>query len=148
MKLISHRGNLNGPDTSNENKLDTIHRALNAGYDCEVDIWKVSDELFLGHDGPLYFCDFHDLDVIKDRLWIHCKNIPALNYFHNLGAVFNYFWHENDVVTLTSKGFIWAFPGKQPILNSIAVMPEIFGDQFGSFNSGVCSDYISLYDKI
>jgi len=60
--------------------------------------------------------------------------------------LFNYFWHENDTVTLTSENWIWAFPGKQPINGSIAVMPEIYNDDV-SEAAGVCSDYIQNYKK-
>ena len=53
-KLISHRGNINGPDISNENHPTYIEKAINLGFDCEVDIWVVNKELFLGHDEPMY----------------------------------------------------------------------------------------------
>jgi hypothetical protein len=39
---------------------------------------------------------------------------------------------------------IWAYPGKQPIERSIAVMPEIFNDNVSTC-IGVCSDYIENY---
>jgi hypothetical protein len=56
----------------------------------------------------------------------------------------HYFWHQDDMVTLTSQGTIWAYPGKQPIKNSIAVMPEIYGDNIIQC-LGICSDYIEKY---
>ena len=52
----------------------------------------------------------------------------------------------NDDITLTSKNYIWAYPGKQPIKNSISVMPELNNDVSGCF--GVCSDYIENFIKI
>ena len=54
------------------------------------------------------------------------------------------FWHQEDDATLTSKGYIWAYPGKQPIKNSIAVMPEIYSDDVSKC-IGICSDYIINY---
>jgi hypothetical protein len=51
----------------------------------------------------------------------------ALNEFPNENLL-NYFFHQEDDITLTSKGYIWAYPGKQPIKNSIAVMPELNKD--------------------
>ncbi len=39
MILISHRGNIDGPNTDNENKPSYIASAINRGYDCEVDFW-------------------------------------------------------------------------------------------------------------
>jgi hypothetical protein len=58
----------------------------------------------------------------------------------------NYFWHEEDTVTLTSFNWIWAYPGKQPIKGSIAVMPEINNDDI-SEAGGICSDFIKNYKK-
>lgn len=59
---------------------------------------------------------------------------------------FNYFWHETDTVTLTSKGFPWAYPNRQPIKGSIAVMPELNNDDVTECY-GVCSDVIEQYKK-
>ena len=50
------------------------------------------------------------------------------------------------MITLTSKNYIWAYPGKQPIKNSIAVLPEIYQDNLSEC-LGVCSDYIENYNK-
>ena len=56
----------------------------------------------------------------------------------------HYFWHQEDDITLTSQGYIWAYPGKQPIKNSIAVLPEIYKDKV-DVCKGICSDKIELY---
>jgi hypothetical protein len=61
-------------------------------------------------------------------------------------TLYRIFWHENDTVTLTSTNMIWAHPGKQPISESIAVMPEINNDDTTKC-IGICSDYIKNYDK-
>jgi len=45
---------------------------------------------------------------------------------------------------LTSKNYIWAYPGKQSIIGSIAVMPEIYTDDITQC-IGICSDYIQNY---
>ena len=59
----------------------------------------------------------------------------------------NYFWHENDTMTLTSHGYIWVYPGKQPVKNSISVMPELNND-FVSGCAGICSDIIENYKTL
>jgi hypothetical protein len=41
---------------------------------------------------------------------------------------------------------IWAYPGKQPIKGSIAVMPEIYNDDLSAC-AGICSDYIKNYNE-
>lgn len=149
MILISHRGNINGRMPESENRPDYIDNTLRLGYDVEIDVWGIDGELFLGHDEPQYPIDFDWLHQRGEHLWIHCKNIEALLYFSDIDysvKLFNYFWHENDTVTLTSENWIWAFPGKQPINGSIAVMPEIYNDDV-SEAAGVCSDYIEKYKK-
>jgi hypothetical protein len=75
----------------------------------------------------------------------HCKNIDSLLFFKTKNNCFNFFWHENDTLCLTSLGYIWAYPGKQPISNSIAVMPEIHNDNLSKC-VGICSDYIEKYN--
>ncbi len=143
MNLIAHRGNITGRIEEDENRPQYIDDAISMGYDVEIDIRKVGDDLFLGHDTPQYKVDYNWLIDRKDKLWIHCKNVEAMEWFDS-NREFNYFWHEKDTVTLTSNGSIWAFPGKQPIKNSIAILPEIFNDNISQC-SGICSDYIQQY---
>ena len=55
MKLIAHRGNVNGPDPLTENTPEKIESAIAAGYDVEIDIWYDEEgKLWLGHDEPTY----------------------------------------------------------------------------------------------
>ena len=142
MILISHRGNISGPNKLLENTIPYINESL-INYDCEIDLYYINDSLFLGHDYPEHKVDLTWLEDRKYKLWIHCKNLKCLSFFNSTND-FNYFWHENDKATLTSKGYIWAYPGMQPIKNSIAVMPEIYGDIL-EFSTGICSDYINKY---
>jgi hypothetical protein len=144
MILISHRGNINGRFESYENEPSYIDKAMSIGYDVEIDVWYINEQLFLGHDNPQYGVDFRWFRDRISRLWIHCKNIEAVNFFQECQYEFNYFWHENDTITLTSFNFIWTFPGKQPIRKSIAVMPEINNDDT-SLCIGICSDFIERY---
>jgi len=145
MKLISHRGNVNGRLESYENNPTYIDLAISKGYDVEIDIWFEDNTIWLGHDKPDHTID---LRWILDRisyLWIHCKNIEAVLFFTKSKYDFNYFWHETDTITLTSQKYIWAYPGKQPIMYSIAVMPELFNEDISNA-IGICSDYIERYN--
>jgi len=144
MILISHRGNINGRIEKTENKPDYIDDAIKLGYEVEVDIWVIKDLFYLGHDKPQYSISLNWLSQRKDKLWIHCKNIESIERFNILNENYNYFWHQEDTLTLTSKGYIWAYPGKQPINHSIAVIPELFMDNIDSC-LGVCSDYIQNF---
>jgi hypothetical protein len=142
-KLISHRGNINGPDPGRENTTCYIQEALDSGYDVEIDVWIDGTSIYLGHDFPENKITLEWLLKRSESLWVHCKNIPALIYLKDYPTL-NVFWHQSDLVTITTMGFVWAYPGNQPIKNSIAVLPEVYEDPVeGCY--GICSDYISLY---
>lgn len=144
MRLIAHRGNINGPDKDLENNPDQIHYALSKGYDVEIDVWlDEKDGLMLGHDAPQYFID--EAFLFDSRLWCHAKNLPALTYMQQYEEI-HCFWHENDKHTLTSKGYIWTFPRKPLSFFSIAVYPELYPDGTDfSIAAGICSDHIKDY---
>ena len=146
MILISHRGNLNGKMESWENEPTYIDIAISKDYDVEIDVWFKDGVLYLGHDNPQYGVNFKWFVDRINKLWIHCKNLDAILYFKNLELKFNYFWHQEDMITLTSLNYIWAYPGKQPIKESIAVLPEIYNDDV-SQSLGICSDIIENYKK-
>jgi hypothetical protein len=58
----------------------------------------------------------------------------------------HYFWHEHDTLTITNRGYLWVYPGKQPISGSIAVLPELNNDDVSKCY-GVCSDFVVKYKK-
>jgi len=142
MILISHRGNIDGPSITLENKPGYIDSTLQEGYDVEIDIWVIEGTIYLGHDEHQYTINQNWLNERADKIWIHCKNIEAVEWFHAIGS-FNYFWHEEDKITLTSKNYIWAYPGID-IKGSIAVLPELYNNDIKN-RIGICSDYISKY---
>jgi hypothetical protein len=146
MILISHRGNINGKILELENKPDYISKAISLGYHVEIDLWMKDKLLYLGHDEPQYLINDSWLTQFFYKLWIHCKNPEAIIYLQENYPQLNYFWHQEDTLTLTSKKYLWVYPGKQPIKNSIAVMPEIFNDDTSQC-VGICSDYIQKYKK-
>jgi hypothetical protein len=104
MILIAHRGLMTGPDKDLENHPDQINFALLKNYNVEIDLWYSNGELYLGHDQPQYPTTYDF--VTQKGLWLHCKNLEALDYLHNLHYKTHYFWHENDAVTLTSRGVV------------------------------------------
>jgi len=147
MILISHRGNINGPNSKEENKPSYIAAAISKGYDVEVDFWFEDGRFILGHDEPQYEIPIDFMESFYRKLWIHCKNTAALSKLveiDRIGAYLNYFWHENDKVVLTSQGYMWTNPGTY-IEGGIAVLPEIKKDKLEG-RLGVCSDYISNYE--
>lgn len=145
MKLISHRGNTSGPNPERENHPEYIFEALQAGYDVEIDVWFENGKFMLGHDEPQYEFPFELLNNNFPKLWVHCKNMAALSTLNQLdpnGDKVNYFWHENDLGVLTSKGYIWS---TALFDRGILVMPEIFNKKPIETTLGVCSDYIKNY---
>ena len=135
MILIAHRGNLNGK-SNKENKPGYIHKALWQGFDVEIDVWYVDGEFWLGHDIPHYKIEENFLE--NPRLWCHAKSIDTL-YKMTSNSLIHCFWHQEDDVTLTSRGYLWTYPGKQLTKKSICVLPE---KRFEAEMAGVCSDYI------
>jgi hypothetical protein len=145
MLLISHRGNINGFCAETENHPSYIQTALDAGYDCEIDLWRTYEGLWLGHDKPTFKIKIDWLLERKWNLWVHCKNISALEEMSR--HYLNYFWHESDLYTMTSKGWVWAYPNQPTsrILNkTITVLPEWNNTDVSEF-AGVCSDFIEQY---
>lgn len=148
MVIIAHRGNSVGPVEEMENNPNIIDRVYTKwGINSEVDLWYVNQQLFLGHDYPQYKIDAGWLHMRANLLWIHCKNIEAMVWLqrHPHEEHFNYFWHEEDAYTITSRGYIWAYPGKKVPLGAkaICVMPEVVEMEHSDLKNfvGVCTDY-------
>ncbi len=140
IKLIAHRGNINGPNPLQENNPEYLISSINLGFDVECDIRIIDNKIYLGHDEPQYEIQSDFLDTYKDKLWCHAKNKEALEYL--LSNEYHTFWHQNDDYTITSKGIIWAYPNKF-IHNCIIVMPELYDTIYNKNEIlGICSDYL------
>lgn len=155
MKLIAHRGNINGKAENAENRPIYIESAILLGYEVEVDIWFVDNKFWLGHDAPEY--PVTDKWILKNanHLWFHCKNVDAVNMFLDLdidGGGFQYFWHENDRLSITSQGYIWTcdvsitgpnvvwmITNEGPMDGSGIGNPDIYG---------VCADNLSYFEDL
>tara|TARA_B100000900_G_C20551680_1_gene704992 strand:+ start:1192 stop:1635 length:444 start_codon:yes stop_codon:yes gene_type:complete len=140
MFFISHRGNITGPNPKNENKISYINEAMSKNFDVEIDLWYEKKKFYLGHDSPVDEVDMNFLE--NKKLWIHCKNLDS---FYELSKYnLNFFWHEEDKITITSKGFFWNYPGTKLSKKSICVMPEK-NNQDNLDCLGICSDFIKDY---
>jgi hypothetical protein len=122
-----------------ENTIPYIVQAIERGVDVEIDVWATNNKLMLGHDAPEHDVDYDFLRYYSDRLWIHCKNIDALSYMN--GTPLHYFWHQEDTYTLTSRGYIWCYPGVPTTEKCIIVLKD---DDVRSDSNylGICSDYV------
>ena len=144
MILISHRGNIDGKKPHLENSPSYIDEAIELGYDVEVDLWLVNDKFYLGHDEPQYEIDFKWIEDRDDRLWVHCKNTESVIELYKMDEGVNFFWHQEDLLTITSAGYLWVYPGNQPLDNTISVLPELYNEDVSKC-IGICSDYIIKY---
>lgn len=140
MIYISHRGNINGKNIEKENTIEYITKAIELGFDVEIDVWY-DNGFWLGHDNPITKISN---DFFKnDKLWCHAKNLEAIENLALLHV--KYFWHENDKYTLTSNNLIWTYPGQKLCSTSICVLPELdlnntAKDIYSCY--GICSDFI------
>jgi len=105
MKIISHRGNLSGPNPATENTVSAIEKCFEKKFEVEIDVWFYEGCFWLGHDTNRAPLPNTFLTTYRDKLWIHAKNIAAAVSLMPLEV--NWFWHERDTLTLTSKGIIW-----------------------------------------
>jgi len=146
MRIISHRGNLEGPSPQSENKIETIKKCLNLGFDVEVDLWFMSGKFYLGHDYPENEIDYTFFK--NEKIWFHLKNLDALENIENVQPK-NFFWHQKDKCTITSSGKFWLFPGNFiDSQNAIYVLPEKHKNKSLIETHkyfGVCTDYVYKY---
>jgi len=143
MRIIAHRANIDGPGPD-ENKPDQIDKCIELGYDVEIDVRydQHTNRLWLGHDKPQYMVTWYWLANRNEYLWIHCKDITTLYEFSAKTSGYNYFWHQSDDHTLTSKNYIWTYPDKPYTPSSVIVNLEL--DNFKNTNCfGICTDYPS-----
>jgi hypothetical protein len=145
MRIIAHRGNMNGPNPITENTLQQIDLCISRGYDVEIDLWYIDKKFYLGHDAPTYETDMSFLEDREDKLWIHCKN--QRSFFKLSGSPFNYFWHQEDDLTLTSKGYVWAYPYKHEKLHKKLIVLNFSQNvDFSYYENtnihGICVDYV------
>lgn len=147
MIIIAHRSNIGGPNPEVENNPEQIDKCISIGYDVEIDLRydSTNSTLWLGHDIPQYKITWDWLESRSNNLWIHCKDIETLHEMLVNSYNYNYFWHNQDDYTLTSKKIIWAYPGKVFTNNTVVVMPEwdkFNWEEIKKYNCyGICTDY-------
>ena len=139
MKIISHRGNLNGPQKE-DNVISQLEKVAETML-VEVDVWSLGLKWYLGHDGPEREVSY---DFIANPNFIlHAKNLKAL---YSLSVTeLHYFWHQEDDFTLTSKNFIWTYPKKEvPPLSIIVCQTLEEVEKYKTKNIwGICTDYVA-----
>ena len=140
MKLVSHRGNINGPNPEMENDPRYVENTLAKGFSVEVDVWSSGSDFFLGHDEPQH--QVSKLFLRHRAIWCHAKDIKTFYKLIDIGA--HCFSHDQDEVALTTKGYLWSSYENQMTDKSICVMPPSSRDLPKNI-AGVCSDNIGYY---
>ena len=103
----------------------------------------VDDLLYLGHDEPQYKIEKSFLN--NKFFYIHCKNSEALLFMSKNSMLCDYFWHQDDQYTLTSRNRVWVHPTAKLLKDSICVLPEISRNEDLSLCYGICSDFIERF---
>jgi len=141
MILISHRGNAYGPKPELENNPQYILSAAEEFF-VEVDVWKIKDLWFLGHDGPEY--EVAEGFLKNKKFLLHAKNLDALKSLIEMDT--HCFWHQKDNYTISSRGVIISYPGYAVGENVICMKPELLSMDTIYDSYGICSDYVGLYN--
>lgn len=144
MILIAHRGNINGPNPKRENRTDYLFEALNAKYQIEIDLWYEDKQWWSGHDEPRWKIGMTIFNCAW--AWLHAKNKEALEKLQS--TELNYFWHDGDDYTITSKGYIWCHKDAELVSNGICLLPE--NGYKGDITKchGICSDYMKNWKAL
>jgi glycerophosphoryl diester phosphodiesterase len=150
-RLIAHRGVVDGDYSGKENTIDSIISCLRSGYEVEVDVTFKDGVLYLGHDEPqekltdLWLAMRSQTTWIPySGIWYHCKDSGSMDYFKREG-IHNYFFHDLDGFTITSKGHFWTADliGCYPV--DTFVVAKTFEDtmsQIGTNCAGICSPFV------
>lgn len=144
MIFICHRGKKTKEEP--ENDIENIIKNLKLGYDCEVDVWLINKIFYIGHDEPIKKVD--KVLLQNKHIWCHAKNTEALQYM--VENNFNTFWHQEDDYTITSKGFIWTYPGKPLVKNCVAVKPELVNYDLKDLKMcyAICTAEVQKYKQL
>ena len=107
------------------------------GLECDVQMYK--DKLYFGHDEPQEEVDISLMTM--QNVFCHAKDLNAMMAMIDMKDV-HCFWHQEDTITLTNKGFVWCYPGHYPV-HAKAIWVDLAGAELPKDTSGiwgVCGD--------
>lgn len=139
--IIRHRNRYSGPSKDDNNPY-FINSAILEGWDVEIDLRYYRGQLYLGHDKPEYKINFDFLTQHKERLWIHAKTIESFEFLTQTCCSLNYFFHDEDDYTLTSKKFIWCHPRVKYVPQNGIMLDFSQTPNYDAKIYGICVDYI------
>lgn len=143
MKIISHRGNLNGRISQLENYPTYINWAIENGFDVEIDLRMSDGKLYLGHDTPDNRVDLQWLINRNKSLWVHCKDLESVAYCEKLRV----FCHTQDPFCIVYPKHIWVHDLSLK-LNKNCIIPLLSKEDIDNFDftrvddlGGICTDF-------
>lgn len=157
MIIISHRAKLSrDPEPHDENNPTRIRELLARGYGVEVDLKIENGYCYLGHPSPagdLLFYIVESKFLMQKNLWIHCKNIDALEFCKDWN-IRHYFFHNTDDVTITSSGYFWTYPNKSLPLTKYSI-PVVYHRDSDLWSHedleecfAICTDEPEFFDEL
>ena len=146
MILISHRGNISGPNPEQENHPDYIWAAIQAGYDVEIDVWFTEGKFMLGHDKPQYEFPFGLIQNYHSKIWFHCKDINSALTLAKLDEDFKYFCHSSEPYVCTSHKYLWIHDLTTNI-NDKCIIPLLSKEDIKNYTNSepyaICTDFVN-----
>ena len=148
MKIISHRGNVSGISHEEENKPEKIIE-IGKKYRIEIDVWKVDESLYLGHDDKNY--PINTQFLISNNTLVHCKNVECFEYLSNFRDIESFYQSEEKIVITSAGNYLYhssASLGEDNIEGSIHVHLNDKGDvkHLNNTNS-LITDFVTSYIK-
>lgn len=154
MKLISHRGNLNGVNPILENEPTQIETCIKIGYGVEIDLRIKNGVPHLGHDYAQYPISKEWISSKKENLWIHVKEYDALTWLLNSVPDSTYFCHQSDEFTVVNNGYVWLHNLKN-MTHEKCVIPLLGIEDIQKFDFSlnpqlgfVCTDFVLTLENL
>lgn len=156
MFYISYLGIFDGKDYEDANTPPQISKALQAGFSCLIDVWRIDGVLYVGTESmPIEVTQKY---IQGPRFYINCKNTEMQEWIATQPSKLfpSYFTFEASTppppYATVSNGKLMT-PGTVPINNdSIIFLPEI--NDRGLLSTvhlrcyGVCSSYLTFIRRI
>ena len=156
MLYISYQGIYDGTNYEYANTTNQIRNALNSGYSCMVDVWRVDNKLYLGSTQPT--TEVTEKYLQGKRFWINVRNSDMQDWIVTQPSALypNYFWFDAPTppppYATASNGKLIT-PGTVPINNnSVIYLPEVTDRSYLTTVHlrcyGVCSTNLNFIKRI
>jgi len=152
MYYISYQGIFDGTNYEDANTPPQISKALQAGFSCMVNVWRINGILYVGNGSPNI--QITEKYIQGPRFWINAQNDEMKAWIVTQPSKLypNYFWFDASTppppYATASNGKL-VTPGTVPINNdSVIFLPEIQDRSMFSTVKlrcyGICSTYLSF----